>query len=42
LCEHFFAELTSGCFAALAVATMLNLLTPELVRDLPQYLVKYV
>ncbi|EFP81462.2 uncharacterized protein PGTG_07083, partial [Puccinia graminis f. sp. tritici CRL 75-36-700-3] len=28
-----------GCFGALAVATMLNLLTPELVRDLPQYLV---
>ncbi|KAI9617500.1 hypothetical protein KEM48_007091 [Puccinia striiformis f. sp. tritici PST-130] len=28
-----------GCFGALAVATMLNLLTPELVKDLPQYLV---
>lgn len=28
-----------GCYGALAVAAMLNLLTPELVRDLPQYLV---
>jgi len=28
-----------GCYGALAVATMLNLLTPELVKSLPQYLV---